>query len=66
MFKENKYYKFWEQVKQEAYKVIWPNKKELITSTIIVLVAVFVFSLLCLGLDFGMHRIVQFILNIGK
>ena len=66
MIKENKYYKFLEQVKQEAYKVTWPNKKELITSTIIVIITVFIFSILCLLLDYGIHGIVQFILNIGK
>ncbi len=66
MIKENKYYKFLEQVKQEAYKVTWPDKKELITSTIIVIITVFIFSILCLLLDYGIHGIVQFILNIGK
>ena len=66
MLKENKYYKFFEQVKQEAFKVTWPNKKELVTSTIIVLVTVFIFSILCLFLDYSIHGIIQLILNIGK
>ncbi|WP_375326429.1 preprotein translocase subunit SecE [Candidatus Tisiphia endosymbiont of Nemotelus uliginosus] len=66
MLKENKLYKFYEQVKQEAHKIIWLNKKELVTSTVIVVVAVFIFSLICLVLDYSIHAIMQILLNIGK
>ena len=66
MLKETKVFKFYEQVKQEAFKIIWPNKKELITATLIVVVAVFVFSVVCLVLDYGIHSIVQILLNVGK
>ncbi|HJD67693.1 MULTISPECIES: preprotein translocase subunit SecE [unclassified Rickettsia] len=66
MFKEYKIYKFFEQVKQEAYKVVWPTKKELTASTLVVILAVFVFSLICLVLDYGIHNIIQILLNIGK
>jgi preprotein translocase subunit SecE len=66
MLKNTKLYKFYEQVKQEAQKVVWPNKKELITSTGVVLAAVLVFSLVCLFLDYGIHSIIQILLNIGK
>ena len=61
-----KVFKFYEQVKQETLKIIWPNKKELITETIIVVVAVFVFSIVCLVLDYGIHSVVQVLLNVGK
>jgi preprotein translocase subunit SecE len=66
MLKENRIYKFYEQVRQEAYKVTWPNKKELITSTGVVIGAVFIFSIICLVLDYGIHSIIQILLNIGK
>ncbi len=66
MLKEAKIYKFYEQVKQEAQRVVWPNKKELITSTGIVMAAVLVFSLFCLFLDYGIHSIIQMLLNVGK
>lgn len=66
MLKEAKLYKFYEQVKQEAQKVIWPSKKELVTSTGVVLAAVLVFSIFCLFLDWGIHSIIQILLNIGK
>jgi preprotein translocase subunit SecE len=66
MFKNLKVYKFFDQVKQEAKKVIWPVKKELITSASVVVVAVFIFSLVSLVLDYGIHNLVQVLLNIGK
>jgi len=66
MLKETKVFKFYEQVKQETLKIIWPNKKELITATMIVVVAVFVFSIVCLVLDYGIHSVVQVLLNVGK
>ncbi len=66
MLKENRVYKFYEQLKQEVYKIVWLGKKELITSTLIVVVAVFIFSIICLVLDYGIHSIMQVLLNIGK
>lgn len=66
MLKSTKIYKFYEQVKQEARKVVWPTKKELVSSTSIVLLAVSVFSLVFLFLDYGIHSIIQMLLGIGK
>ena len=66
MYKNLKAYKFFDQVRQEAKKVIWPAKKELVTSTSIVVVAVLLFSLVSLVLDYGIHNLIQFLLNIGK
>lgn len=66
MLKSTKIFKFYEQVIQEVRKVTWPNKKELISSTSVVLVAVLVSSLVFLFLDYGIHTIVQILLNIGK
>ena len=66
MLKETKIYKFYEQVKQEAIKVVWPQKRELVTSTAVVMIAVLVFSIVFLVLDYSIHSIVQVLLNIGK
>ena len=66
MLKKLKLYKFFDQVKQEAKKVVWPEKKELITSTSIVIIAVLVFSLVTMILDYGIHNLIRFLLNIGK
>ncbi len=64
MLRENKFYKFYEQVKQESYKVIWPDKKEVMTSTGIVMLVVFVFSIICLVLDYSIHTMIRLLLNI--
>ncbi|GAB4163072.1 MAG: hypothetical protein Tsb006_1740 [Rickettsiaceae bacterium] len=66
MLKKLNVYKFFDQVKQEAKKVVWPEKKELITSVSIVIIAVLIFSLVTMFLDYGIHNLVKFLLNIGK
>ncbi len=66
MLKENKIFKFYEQVRQEVHKIVWLSKKELLTSASIVGVAVFIFSIICLILDYSIHSIMQILLNIGK
>lgn len=66
MIKKTKAYKFLEQVKQEAQKVVWPQKKELITSVLIVIVVVFLFGVSCMVLDYGIHSVIKFLLNLGK
>ncbi len=64
--KQTKIYKFFDQVRQEAKKVVWPETQELITSVLVVIIAVFLFSLASLILDYGIHNIIRFFLNIGK
>ena len=66
MLKTTRLYRFYDQVKQEAYKITWPSRKEVMTSTMVVIAAVIVFSLCCLVLDYGIHHFVQFMLGIGK
>lgn len=58
--------KFYEQVKQEVKKIVWPTKKELTTSVTIVVAAVLLISLITMLLDYGIHSAVQLLLNIGK
>lgn len=64
--KNTKAYKFFDQVKQEAKKIVWPQKKELMTSVVVVIIAVCVFSFASLILDYGIHNLIKFLLNIGK
>jgi preprotein translocase subunit SecE len=66
MLNKLKPFKFFDQVKQEAKKVVWPEKKELIASASIVVVSVLLFSLASLILDYGIHNSIRFLLNIGK
>ena len=66
MLKSTRLYKFYDQVKQETGRITWPTRKEVMTSTLLVMVSVAVFSLCCLVVDFFIHHGVQFVLNIGK
>jgi len=66
MLKSTRIYKFYDQVKAEAGRISWPSRKDVITSTGIVVVAVLIFSLCCVVLDYGIHHFVQFVLNIGN
>lgn len=66
MLRETKIFKFCDQVKQEAAKVIWPTKKELVAATSIVIGAVCVFSIICIILDYSIHTLIQMLLNLGK
>jgi len=63
---EMKFLKFFDQVKQEAKKVFWPSKKELVASSAIVFISVLIFSLLIMVLDYTIHNVINFLLNIGK
>jgi preprotein translocase subunit SecE len=58
--------KFIDQVKQEAKRITWPDKKDLITSGSIVIVSVLIFSLITMLLDYTIHSLMDFLLNIGK
>ena len=58
--------RFYEQVKQEANKVSWPTKPELLNSALVVVIAVIIFSVVCLGIDYCINSVVQYLLKIGK
>lgn len=58
--------KFIDQVKQEAKRITWPDKKDLMTSGSIVIVSVLIFSLITMLLDYSIHSLMDFLLNIGK
>lgn len=64
MLKIGKFYKFFEQVKQELTKVTWLNSKELFVLVSLVLVVVSVFSLICLFVDYGLSSFVQLLINL--
>lgn len=55
-----------EGVKQEAKKVTWPTKTELMQTGTLVLVSVLVCSILLSGVELLIHKLVQFLINIGK
>ena len=66
MLRKFKAYRFFDQVWQEAGKVFWPEKKDLITSALVVILSVFVFSIVTMIFDYGIHAFIDFLLNVGK
>ena len=51
------------EVKGELRKVAWPTKKEVINSTIIVLIAVVVMTTLIFGFDYASAKFVLFLFD---
>ena len=51
------------EVKGELRKVAWPTKKEVINSTIIVLIAVVVMTSLIFGFDYASSKFVLFLFD---
>ena len=56
--------KFIKQVKQEASKVTWPDRKETTTSTIMVLIMVFIAALFFLFADWVISSVIKMVLGI--
>jgi preprotein translocase subunit SecE len=57
--------KFFQEVRQEAGKVTWPTRNELMISTIMVLVMVTLASLFFLAADQVISWLVQLMLTLG-
>ena len=53
---------FYKEVKQEALKITWPTKPEVITTTIMVFIFVFLSSLFFLLVDKIVSFLVEYIL----
>ena len=51
------------EVKGELRKVAWPTKKEVVNSTIIVLIAVVVMGALIFGFDYASSKFVLFLFD---
>lgn len=54
---------FVKQVRQEASKVTWINRKEVITSTSVVLVMILIASLFFLAVDAVIFNFTQFVMG---
>jgi len=57
--------KFLGEVRQELLKVTWLSRKEAMTSTLMVVVTVAVFSLIFVVADFLIYHIINFFMNLG-
>ena len=51
------------EVRAELKKVAWPNRKEIINSTVVVLIAVVFMTTLIFGFDYGSSKLVLFLFD---
>ncbi len=56
---------FVRQVRAETAKVVWPSRKEVIQTTILVLIMTSILALFFLGVDQVLGRAVRFLLGVG-
>ncbi|TKJ34932.1 preprotein translocase subunit SecE [bacterium (candidate division B38) B3_B38] len=54
---------FMSEVKAETKRVTWPNRKEVYGTTIVVLIAVFIFAIFLYIVDIGLQQIVTSVLR---
>ena len=60
----NKIINYFKSINVEMKKVSWLTKKQLVNSTVIVLVFAFIISIFLFVLDFGLSEIVKIIFNL--
>jgi preprotein translocase subunit SecE len=58
-------FQFLQEVRQEAAKVTWPNRRETMFTTIAVIVMCIIASLFLFGTDQAIHLLIGFILGLG-
>jgi preprotein translocase subunit SecE len=58
-------FQFIQEARAEGGKVTWPNRRETLYTTAIVLAMVFIASLFFLGVDEVMRLLVTFMLTLG-
>jgi len=56
---------FVRQVRAETAKVVWPSRKEVMQTTILVLIMTSILALFFLGVDQVLGRAVRFLLGVG-
>ena len=59
-------FEFLQEVREEANKVAWPSRREIMISTAMVFIMVFVASIFFLIVDSILHRGVQWILGFAS
>ena len=56
---------FFRETRQESAKVTWPNRKETVTTTVVVFIMIFVMAMILLVTDGVIAAGVKFILELG-
>jgi len=54
---------FWRETRSEMTKVSWPGRAEVVSTTIVVLIAVVFFGLFLWGCDLVFYRAIDFIFS---
>ncbi len=55
--------RFFREVKQEGQKVTWPSRKEVVTTTIVVFIMIFILSMILLVADWAISSGIELILG---
>ena len=55
---------FFRQVRNEASKVVWPTRKETVTTAIMVMIMTLLLALFFLGVDAVLSAIVKFLIGL--
>lgn len=63
MFKKVK--RFFQETWVELSKVTWPSRSEVVSSTVVILVMCLVMAVVIGAFDFGISKIVEWILSLG-
>ena len=58
--------RFFRDYKSETKKIIWPGIKDVVKNTVIVLIICLLVGLLIWGIDFGLGKLLDFILGLKK
>ena len=56
---------FFTEVSAETRKVTWPTFKEVRDTTIVVIIAVFIFGIFLYFVDMALHRLIQYLFKIA-
>lgn len=54
---------FFQQVRQEMARVVWPSRKEVLMTSVLVFVIVCAFALFFLGVDYVLSSIIRWVLG---
>jgi preprotein translocase subunit SecE len=55
--------RFFREVKQEGQKVTWPSRREVITTTIVVFIMIFIMAMILLAADWTIASVIEYILG---
>lgn len=58
-------FKYFNQIKQEFYRITWPNRRKTISATIMVFIMIFIMAIYFFFVDWGLSSIVNLLLNLG-